>query len=64
GIYISGIDYLKLYQVNKQNEDEEEYEDQITIVDEVRGWMSYMSSIAPMGVWIGVGLGVGLLVGN
>ncbi|MGK0297248.1 MAG: hypothetical protein ACI9XC_000850 [Gammaproteobacteria bacterium] len=64
GIYISGVDYLKLYQVNKQNEDEDEYEDQITIFDEIRGWTSYMSSIAPMGVWIGVGLGVGLLVGN
>jgi hypothetical protein len=50
GIYISGIDYLKLYQVNKQNEDDIDYEDQVTIMDEVRGIMSDMSRVAPIGV--------------
>jgi len=65
GIYISGIDYYKLYQIHKQNEGEEdiEYEEQVSIMDEIKFIIADMSNIAPMGVWIGAGLGIGLLVG-
>jgi hypothetical protein len=64
GIYISGIDYYRITVVNRQNGDEGEYEDQVSVMDEVRGIMSDMTAIAPMGVWIGVGLGIGLLLGS
>lgn len=64
GIYISGIDYYRKYEVNRQNEDEGEYEDQVSITDEIRARITTMSSIAPMGVWIGAGLGIGLLLGS
>ena len=65
GVYISGIDYYKLYQIHKQNEGEEdiEYEDQVSIIDEIKFIIADMTNIAPMGVWIGAGLGIGLLVG-
>ena len=63
GIYFSGIDYYSLYQVNRQNQDEDEYEDQVSAVDEIKAIITDMSSIAPMGVWLGAGLGVVLLLG-
>jgi hypothetical protein len=66
GIYLSGVNYYQLYKVYKQNEDEEDYdyEDQVSVMDEIRGTISDMSAIAPMGVWIGAGLGIGLLLGS
>lgn len=66
GIYISGINYYQMYKVYKQNEDEEEfdYEDQVSVMDEIKGTISDMSNIAPIGVWIGAGLGIGLLLGS
>ena len=66
GIYLSGVNYYQLYKIYKQNEDEEEidYEDQVSVMDEIRGTISDMSAIAPIGVWIGAGLGIGLLLGS
>lgn len=67
GIYISGIDYLDLYQVRRQNEEQTEGEgetpedaDSGKTVSEV---IADMRSVAPLGVYIGVGLGIGLLLG-
>ncbi len=65
GIYLSGINYYQLYKVYKQNEEEEiDYEDQVSVMDEIKGTISDMSAIAPIGVWIGAGLGIGLLLGS
>ena len=73
GIYVSGIDYLQLYKVNRQNEEEgvvveetqaeEDYEEALPLSDRIRGVFADMRSIAPMGIWIGAGLGIGLLLG-
>jgi hypothetical protein len=64
GIYFSGIDYYDIYVVNRQNEDEGEFEDQVSVTDEIKARIAVMSNIAPMGVWIGAGLGIGLLLGS
>ena len=63
-IYFSGIDYYQIYKVNKQNEDGDQSSDDTGVTDEVRGILSDMTSIAPMGVWIGIGLGIRLLLGS
>lgn len=65
GIYLSGINYYQLYRLHRQNEEEDtDYEDQVSVTDSIRGILSDMTDVAPMGVWIGVGLGVGLLLGS
>ena len=64
GIYFSGIDYYQIYKVNRQNEDGDQSSDEIGVTDEVRGILLDMTSKAPMGVWIGIGLGIGLLMGS
>ena len=58
GIYLSGVNYYQLYKVYKQNEGEDDYdyEDQVSVMDEIKGTISDMSAIAPIGVWIGAGL--------
>lgn len=64
GIYISGRDYLEAYRILRQNEGEQGiYDDQTTVGDSVRGIISDMTSVAPMGIWIGAGLGIGLMMG-
>lgn len=67
GIYISGIDYLDMYKVRRQNDEQTEAEGEMpenadtgkTVGDVIAD----MRSVAPLGVYIGVGLGIGLLLG-
>jgi hypothetical protein len=44
-------------------EEEYDYEEELPISDRIRGVFADMRNTAPMGIWIGVGLGVGLLLG-
>ena len=51
-------------EVTAEEEYEEEYDDSLTIGEHVSGVLADMRSVAPLGVYIGVGLGVALLLGT
>jgi hypothetical protein len=54
GIYFSGIDYLQRYRIYRQNQEQ---------TAEAEPGFKEIFTAAPLGVYIGIGLGVGLLLG-
>jgi hypothetical protein len=58
GIYFSGTDYLQRYRIYRQNQ---EQTDNTTATAEPG--LKEIFTAAPLGVYIGIGLGVGLLLG-
>ncbi len=66
GIYISGIDYFKLYKVNRQNDEQNDADDESgrSAGESVKAVIENIRDTAPMGFYIGAGLGIALLLGG
>jgi len=65
GIYLSGVDYYRLYRINRQNDEQAGAEEEArpTVSERVKGVIDGIRDTAPAGFYIGAGLGIALLLG-